>query len=215
LLALGLVAGGALVALFLWEGPALGQGPPNLAEKVLEDFAKSESDGFPQGWQASRSEAATRLAYVIQREGDQTFLRSKGAHEQMRIKKRIAWEPKEFPVVTWRWRLRAAPQGAGMIAAVFVSLDTDLMVIPVATKYLWASSGNVGTMKEGGLFGAAEILVRSGPQPVGQWIEERVNAYTDFLKIHQHEPAPQAWGISLVTGPGVELDFGSIGLARK
>lgn len=215
LLALGLAAVGVL-AVFLLEGSyVLGQVPPNQVEKVLEDFVKSDSDGFPQGWQASRSEATARQAYVTQREGEQVFLRTKGVHEQMRIKKRIAWDPKEFPIVTWRWRLRAAPQGAGMIAAVFVSLDTDLMVIPVATKYLWAPSGSVGTLKEGGLFGAAEILVRSGPQPVGQWIEERVNAYADFLKIHKHEPSPQAWGISLVTGPGVELDFGPIGLARR
>lgn len=211
----GLVLGGALAAVLIQWSPVQGQAPLSQAEKVLEDFTKPESDGFPQGWQASRSEAATRQAYVVQREGEQVFLRTKGVHEQMRIKKRIAWDPKEFPVVTWLWRLRAAPQSAGMIAAVFVSLDTDLLVIPVATKYLWASSGTVGTVKEGGMFGAAEILVRSGPQPVGQWIEERVNAYADFLKIHKHEPAPQAWGISLVTGPGVELDFGPIGLAHK
>lgn len=205
---------GVTYALVMPQSPVWGQSPIQ-ADKLLEDFSKAEADGFPEGWQAARNEAATRQAYVIQREGEQVFLRTKGVHEQMRIKKRMAWDPKEFPIVTWRWRLRVAPQGAGMIAAVFVSLDTDLMVIPVATKYLWAPSGSVGALKEGGLFGAAEILVRSGPQPVGQWIEERVNAYTDFLKIHKHEPSPQAWGISLVTGPGVELDFGSIGLARK
>jgi hypothetical protein len=213
--AFGLVLGSVLAAMFFQWSPVLGQATLSQAEKVLEDFTKPDSDGFPQGWQASRSEAATRQAYVIQREGDQVFLRTKGVHEQTRIKKRIAWDPKEFPIVTWLWRLRGAPQGTSMIAAVFVSLDTDLLVIPVATKYLWASSGSVGTMKEGGLFGAAEILVRSGPQPVGQWIEERVNAYADFLKLHKHEPSPQAWGISLLTGPGVELDFGPIGLAHK
>jgi len=187
----------------------------NAAEQVLEDFSKGEADGFPPGWQASRNEAETRKAYVIQRDGDRAFLKTKGVNDQMRIFKRVAWNPKEYPIVTWRWRLRAVPSGEGPFAAVFVSLDTDLLVIPVSTKYLWTASGNVGAIKEGGFFGAAEVVVRAGSQPIGQWVEERVNAYADFVKIHKHEPAPQAWGISLVTGPGIELDFGSIKLVKQ
>src|SRR5439155_1644089 len=53
------------------------------------------------------------------------------------------------------------------------------------------------------------------PLPDRLWIEERVNAYADFLKVHNHEPAPKAWGISLVAGPGVEVDFGSIAVAKQ
>jgi hypothetical protein len=201
----------------LIHGPVTAQPQPSQssAEQVLEDFSKAEPDGFPQGWQASRSESATRKAYTIQREGDRTFLRTKGIDDQMRIKKRVAWDPKEYPIVTWRWRLRAAPQGSGLIAAVFITLDTDLLFIPVFTKYVWSPSGTVGALKEGGMFSGSEIIVRAGPQPIGQWVEERVNTYADFLKIHKHEPAPQAWGLSLVTGPAVELDFGSIRLAKQ
>lgn len=214
----GLATSCLVSAALMWGGVVMGQAAPaqsGNAGPILEDFSKAEADGFPQGWQASRSEAATRQAYMVHREGEETFLRTKGVHDQMRIKKRIAWDPKEFPFVTWRWRLRSAPPGNELIAALFVSLDTDLLVIPIATKYAWHPSGTPGAVKEGGLFGAAEILVRAGSQPVGQWVEERVNAYSDFLKIHKHEPAPKAWGISLVTGPGVELDFGRIALARS
>jgi hypothetical protein len=214
---LTLVALAGVPSLLLFQGVVTGQSSSsqNPTVQVLEDFSKAEPDGFPQGWQASRSEAATRKAYTIQREGDQPFLRTKGIDNQMRIFKRMTWNPKEYPIVTWRWRLRSTPSGEGPLAAVFVSLDMDLLVIPVSTKYLWTASGNVGAMKEGGLFGAAEVVTRVGLQPIGQWVEERVNAYADFLKIHKHEPAPQAWGISLVTSPGVELDFGSIVLARQ
>ena len=49
--------------------------------------------------------------------------------------------------------------------------------------------------------------------PIGQWVEERVNAYEDFKRIHQHEPAEQAWGISIQGGPGVEVDFGPIAVS--
>ena len=200
---------------FLIDGDVTNGQSTSTSLQVLEDFSRAEQDGFPVGWQASRTESVTRKAYVVARDGEQSVLRTKGVDAQTRIFKRMAWNPKEYPIVTWRWRLRGAPSSSEIWAAVFVSLDTDLLIIPVSTKYAWASTGTVGSIKEGGLFGAAEVVVRSGPQPMGQWVEERVNAYADFLKVHNHEPAPTAWGVSLVTGPGVELDFGRIAIAKQ
>ena len=203
------------LSVFLIDGDVTNGQSTSTSLQVLEDFSKAEQDGFPVGWQASRTESVTRKAYVVARDGEQSVLRTKGVDAQTRIFKRMAWNPKEYPIVTWRWRLRGAPSSSEIWAAVFVSLDTDLLIIPVSTKYAWASTGTVGSIIEGGLFGAAEVVVRSGPQPMGQWVEERVNAYADFLKVHNHEPAPTAWGISLVTGPGVELDFGRIAIAKQ
>ena len=203
------------LSVFLIDGDVTNGQSTSTSLQVLEDFSKAEQDGFPVGWQASRTESVTRKAYVVARDGEQSVLRTKGVDAQTRIFKRMAWNPKEYPIVTWRWRLRGAPSSSEIWAAVFVSLDTDLLIIPVSMKYAWASTGTVGSIIEGGLFGAAEVVVRSGPQPMGQWVEERVNAYADFLKVHNHEPAPTAWGISLVTGPGVELDFGRIAIAQQ
>ena len=203
------------LSVFLINGDVTNGQSASTILQVLEDFSRAEQDGFPVGWQASRNESVTRKAYVVARDGDQSVLSTKGVDAQMRIFKRMAWNPKEYPIVTWRWRLRGTPSSSEIWAAVFVSLDTDLLIIPVSTKYTWASAGTVGSIKEGGLFGAAEVVIRSGPQSIGQWVDERVNAYADFLKIHNHEPAPTAWGISLVTGPGVELDFGRIAIAQQ
>ncbi len=203
------------LSVFLINGDVTNGQSASTSLQVLEDFSRAEQDGFPVGWQASRTESVTRKAYVVARDGEQSVLRTKGVDAQTRIFKRMAWNPKEYPIVTWRWRLRGAPSSSEIWAAVFVSLDTDLLIIPVSTKYTWASTGTVGSIKEGGLFGTAEVVIRSGPQPMGQWVEERVNAYADFLKIHDHEPAPTAWGISLVTGPGVELEFGRIAIAKQ
>lgn len=178
---------------------------------VLEDFKQVDQDGFPKEWKAQRNEAGARQTYKIHSEGAQSFLAARKADQ--RVYKKMAWDPRATPVVTWRWRLKAAPADADPIAAVFVSLDTDLLVIPVATKYVWSASKAKGTVTEGGVFDATEIVLRSGAQPVGQWIEERVNAYEDFKRIHQHEPADKAWGISLLGGPGVEIDFGPIAVS--
>src|SRR3989442_7985762 len=203
------------LSVFLINGDVTNGQSASTSLQVLEDFSRAEPDGFPVGWQASRTESVTRKAYVVARDGEQSVLRTKGVDAQTRIFKRVAGDPKEYPIVTWRWRLRATPSSSEIWAAVFVSLDTDLLIIPVSTKYAWASAGTVGRIKEGGIFGAAEVVVRSGPQPIWQRIEERVTAYADFLKVHNHDPAPKAWGISLVAGPGVEVDFGSIAVAKQ
>ena len=189
---------------------------------VLEDFRAADVDGFPQGWKAQRSETRARESYRLHSEQEVGFLAATRADQ--RVYKRVAWDPQAFPIVTWRWRLKPITALAGkkrvspeddVVAAVFVSLDTDLLVIPVATKYVWSFTKARGTTTEGGFFGATEIVVRTGERPVGEWVEERVNAYEDFKRIHQHDPAAQAWGISLLGGPGVEVDFGPIAVSAQ
>jgi len=195
------VIAGALVVTLLTEASLLA-GSSGLV--VLEDFRAKDGDGFPTGWKAQRSESTAKQAYTIQSEQETTFLSARRADQ--RVYKKVAWDPKATPIVTWRWRLKTAPAETDLVAALFVSLDTDLMVIPVATKYLWS-----GVKAKG----ASEIVLRTGLQPIGQWVEERVNAYEDFKRIHQHEPAEQAWGISIQGGSGVEVDFGPITVSSR
>lgn len=178
---------------------------------ILENFQAKEADGFPSDWEHEnqRSQSKGRDAYKVQTENGVNFLAAKDAGQRIK-KKKIDWDPKAFPVLTWRWRLQKAASGNEPIAAIYASLDTDLVFIPVFTKYVWSATKPEGTFTEGGMFSGSEIVVQSGTKDVGQWFEERVNVYEDFKRIHQHEPAPKAWGISIIAGPGVEIDFGSM-----
>ncbi len=176
---------------------------------VLEDFQAKEADGFPSNWdhENQRSQSKGREAYKVQTEGGANFLSAKDAGQRIK-KRKIDWDPKAYPVLTWRWRLNKAVSGTEPIAAIYASLDTDLLFIPVFTKYVWSATKPEGTLTEGGMFSGSEIVVQSGTKEIGQWFEERVNVYEDFKRIHQHEPAAKAWGISIIAGPGVEIDFG-------
>jgi hypothetical protein len=148
-------------------------------------------------------------------ENGANFLSAKDAGQRIK-KKKIDWDPRTYPILTWRWRLNKAATGTEPLAAIYASLDTDLMFIPVFTKYVWSASKPEGTLTEGGMFSGSEIVVQSETKVVGQWFEERVNVYEDFKRLHQHEPAPKAWGISIIAGPGVEIDFGPmIAVAAK
>ena len=178
---------------------------------VLEAFQAKEADGFPSLWEneSQRSEARARSAYKVHDEQGGGFLAARDADQRIK-KKKIDWDPKVYPLLTWRWRLVKAPATAEPIATLYVSLDTDFFFIPVFTKYIWSGTRAEGMLSEGSMFSGAEIVVQSGTKPIGEWVEETVNVYEDFKRIHQHEPAPKAWGISILSGPGVEIDFGSI-----
>ncbi len=196
-----------LVAGFAWQVPTVAQGQM----LVLEDFQAKEADGFPSLWEHEnqRSQTKGREAYKVRSENGANFLSAKDAGQRIK-KKKIDWDPKAYPVLTWRWRLTKAATGNEPLAAVYASLDTDLMFIPVFTKYVWSESKPDGTLTEGGMFSGSEIVVQSGTKEIGQWFEERVNVYEDFKRIHKHEPAEKAWGISIIAAPGVEIDFGPL-----
>jgi hypothetical protein len=199
-----MVAAALAVFVVLPSGSLSAQGQ----QLVLEDFQNKEADGFPASWdhESQRSHSKGREAYKVQTENGSNFLSAKDAGQRIK-KKKIDWDPKAFPVLTWRWRLNKASEGTEPLAAVYASLDTDLMFIPVFTKYIWSATKPEGTVTEGGMFSGSEIVVQSGTQ-LGQWVEEKVNVYEDFKRIHQHEPAAKAWGISIIAGPGVDIDFG-------
>jgi hypothetical protein len=196
-----------LIGVGLWQAPLTVQGQA----LVLEDFQAKEADGFPSLWdhENQRSQSKGRDAYKVQSENGVNFLSAKDAGQRIK-KKKIDWDPKAYPILTWRWRLNKAPTGTEPLAAVYASLDTDLLFIPVFTKYVWSESKPDGTVTEGGMFSGSEIVVQTGTKEVGQWFEERVNVYEDFKRIHKHEPAEKAWGISIISAPGVEIDFGPL-----
>lgn len=204
-LVVGLLINGSSAA-WAQEAPSSG---PSSGSMVLEDFQHPDAKGFPQGWEAQRSTVTAHETYTIQEEDGTFFLSAKNANQRV-YTKHMTWDPKQHPILTWRWRIQSVPDDADFLAAIYPSLDVDLMFIPVNTKYVWSATLPVGSVKEGGMFSSTEIVIRSGTESLGKWVEERVNVYEDFLKIHDHEPAPHAWGISLLGGPGVEVDFGSI-----
>ena len=171
------------MSIVMWQPSVFAQGQP----LVLEDFQAKEADGFPSLWdhENQRSQSKGREAYKVRSENGANFLSAMDAGQRIK-KKKIDWDPKAYPILTWRWRLNKAVPGTEPLAAVYASLDTDLLFIPVFTKYVWSGSKPDGTVTEGGMFSGSEIVVQTGTKEVGQWFEERVNVYEDFKRIHQH-----------------------------
>ena len=118
---------------------------PSKDSILIEDFRSPDERGFPQGWGAQRSVVTAHETYTIQEEDGVSFLRAKKASQRV-YTKQMTWDPKKHPILVWRWRLQAVPDGEDFIAAVYPSLDTDLMFIPVNTKYVWSATLPVGSI---------------------------------------------------------------------
>ena len=130
---------------------------------------------FPIDWQHEnqRSQAKGRDAYKIQSsDGQEVSCRQGCGPTRKKAQNRLGSEG--LSGLTWRWRLHKAPSGSEPIAAIYASLDTDLLFIPVFTKYIWSAEKPEGTFMEGGMFSGSELVVQSGVLPVGEWIEERI-----------------------------------------
>ena len=97
----GMVSAGALVVLCAFSVPVSVQSAGLL---VLDDYGSKDTDGFPTAWKAQRQETKARKQYTVQSEKGLTFLAAKDADQ--RVYKKIAWDPKAMPTVTWRWRIR-------------------------------------------------------------------------------------------------------------
>src|SRR5689334_7670229 len=162
------VVAGLLALLMVAAGPLAAE----QQRLVLEDFQAKEADGFPASWdhESQRSHSKGREAYKVQSENGTNYLSATDAGQRIK-KKKIDWDPKAYPVLTWRWRLNKASEGSEPLAAVYASLDTDLMFIPVFTKYIWSATKAEGTVNEGGMFSGSEIVVQSGTTQIGQWVE--------------------------------------------
>ncbi|MFZ5875829.1 MAG: DUF3047 domain-containing protein [Nitrospirota bacterium] len=174
---------------------------------LLEDFAS-----FPQHWKIKDDNPRAADIYrVVSDESGSYLTASVGDKPGVRIFKYVPWDTRSYPVVTWKWRLKSFPPDKRRSVAFYVSIHRDSFGIPTIVKYLWSTQEPVGTIREGGFFGATEIVVQSGaaPDPDG-WVTARVDAVADFERIYGEAPGPDGVGIGVTVGMGLEADIADV-----
>ncbi len=172
---------------------------------VLEDFSVPDERGLPKGWIAQKENPDPTQVYQIKKENDRFYLAASGRSN--RLFKKMQWNPHQYPFLSWKWRMKHVPTDVQKErrAAVYVSLDRDLLGIPKITKYLWSSLAPTGEEVSGGFFGASTVVIRSGSTQAGEWVTETINVLEDFKRLHGEGPGEAAYGIGIMTG--IEADF--------
>jgi hypothetical protein len=174
---------------------------------LLEDFAS-----FPEQWKIKDDNPRAAEVYRVASDESGPYLTaSVGDKPGVRIFKYVSWDTRAYPVVSWKWRLKSFPPDKRRSVAFYVSIYRDSFGIPTIVKYLWSTKEPAGTIREGGFFGATEIVVQSGaaPDPEG-WVTARVDAVADFERIYGEAPGPEGVGIGVTVGMGLEADIADV-----
>jgi len=171
----------------------------------LETFEEYPPASFPQQWKVRGDEATARVVYQVAEENGNHFLHARAEKTDVQIGLTHACQPKDFPLLRWRWRVDQLPPGGNekdvktndSAAAVYVVFDNRLM--PRVIKYTWSATLPVGTQLDSPVYWRAKVIVlESGASGLKQWRQETANFYQDYKNLFGAEPG-EVQGIAVLT----------------
>jgi Protein of unknown function (DUF3047) len=140
--------------------------------------------------------------------------------------KEIKIDPSAFPVVRWRWKIEnllkrsdvGRKSGDDYPARLYITFEYDpdkvgfakklkykagqvlFGDIPIAAlNYIWDTKAPIGTVVDNAFTDFAKmIVVESGPEKVGMWVEESRNIYEDYKTAFGEEP-PKINGVAIMS----------------
>jgi DUF3047 family protein len=172
-----------------------------LAAGAAADVRVDDWESYPTGalslsgvWRAYPSEQQFKHAPAIVLDGPRPVLALETENEAMRIGRAVTINPRETPWLTWEWKAMVLPEGGDMRDRRRNDQAARVMVMFEGLKgllYIWDTTAPVGAESQPDgleLFQRVLIVVRSGPQHLGQWDRQRRNVHADYRRIFDAEP---------------------------
>ncbi len=189
--------------------------------------AAAEGRALPDGWKPlTFKKVPKHTVYEIVKDGETVVVKATSEASASGLTKAVRIDPGVFPIVRWRWKVDnllrnsdvSRKDGDDYPARLYitfeyepdkVSLSRKLKYkagqaifgdIPIAAlNYIWETKSPVGTVVPNAFTDfAMMVVVRSGPQDVGVWVEEERNIYEDYVKAFGEEP-PMINGVAIMT----------------
>lgn len=157
---------------------------------VVEDFKGAKVGEFPASWKPRKDEG--KSIYTVREEGGLRFLRAVAKAQGIQAGKQIEWTLEAYPVLAWSWRPLEFPEGADerksaandSVLSVYALFPTGRFSTPKSVKYIWSAVVPKGTSVTSSLGRTQGVILETGTQRRGEWVEERVNVLADFRKYH-------------------------------
>ena len=197
---------------------------------VLEvgKFSASETGtSLPDNWKPLTFKKIPKLTtYELVKDEAQVVVKAMSDASASGLTKEIRIDPKDFPIVRWRWKVQNLLQksdvtrkdGDDYPARIYITFEYDpdkvsfgkklkykagqalFGDIPIgAINYVWETKAPVGAMIDNAYTDFVKmVVVESGPQKLGVWIEESRNIYEDYKKAFGEEP-PLINGIAIMS----------------
>ena len=190
---------GLLLTLLFFAGFYL---PVALAETLLiDDFNKDLL-----AWEEESFKGRNQYQLIAAADGNQV-LQASSSNSASALIQRIKIDPKEYPVLRWRWKIAATiPSGDARVknqddypARIYVIFPHWFKPLSRTINYIWANKLPVGESIPSPYFQRSVMLaVESGNEKAGEWIVEERNLLDDYRRLFGEDPSPVG-GIAIMT----------------
>jgi hypothetical protein len=189
--------------------------------------AATEGSPLPEGWKPLTFKKVERhTTYEVVRDGATPVVKAVSEASASGLTKEVTIDPHEYPIVRWRWKVENLLQksnvnrkdGDDYPARLYITFayEPDKVSfgkklkykagqalfgdIPIgALNYIWDGKSPVGTIVDNAFTDFAKmIVVESGAQRIGSWVEEERNVYADYKAAFGEEP-PAINGVAIMS----------------
>lgn len=163
---------------------------------ITADFTQEKNSNIPKGWELKEWKGKGEI--IIENEDGISFIRLKSSKNSFALHKELNFNIKEYPVITWRWKVSSLPEGADVrnsktddqAAQIYIVFPKfPAMINSRVVGYIWETSapaGSVITSKKNS--NTKYIVIQSGKERLGEWLEEKRNVYADYKMLFNEEP---------------------------
>jgi hypothetical protein len=187
----------------------------------------TEGGPLPDGWKPLTFKKIERhTTYEVVKDGSIPVVKAISEASASGLIKEVMINPQEYPIVRWRWKVENLLQksnvnrkdGDDYAARLYITFAYDPVKvglrrklkykagqalfgdIPIgALNYIWDSKSPIGTIVDNAFTDFAKmIVVQSGAQRIGAWVEEERNVYQDYKVAFGEEP-PLINGVAIMS----------------
>lgn len=214
----------ALPAVLVLPGAILSESPAVL--EVGKFSSAAEGSSLPDGWKPlTFPKVPKHTVYTLVKDGNAVVVRAVSNASASGLTKEVRIDPREYPIARWRWKVEnllkaadvATKAGDDYPARLYITFEYDpdkvgfmkkakykagkliFGDIPIAAiNYIWDAKAPQGLFIDNAYTDFAKmVVVRSGAQGVGTWMEEEHNIYEDYHKAFDGEP-PMINGVAIM-----------------
>ncbi len=206
-------------------GPAWAQNTSVL--EIGKFSATSEGAALPDGWKPlTFTKIQKQTQYEVIKDGGRMVVKAVSEASASGLTKAVQINPKEYPVVRWQWKVEnllmtsdaTRKDGDDYPARLYITFEYDPDKVSVGKKlkykagqvlfgdipigainYVWERKAPVGAIIDNAYTDFVKmVVVESGPQNLGMWIDESRNIYEDYKKAFGEEP-PLINGVAIMS----------------
>jgi hypothetical protein len=180
---------------------------PSMSEAFVTISFQRGKSLKEQGWEEKIYNEPVR--YDVVGEEKEPCLRARSDAAASMIYKRIDYDPAEYPLLRWSWKLEQLPdKGRENTAShndygarVYVIFPGWTFLTSYLLEYVWDNETSPGTIKPSpsGSPRVKHIVVNSGTKDMGKWVAVGRNIVKDYEKAFGKKPDRRVGAIGLMT----------------